>query len=66
MATVILTPTTKTSITMTPTDKPTVVRTWNTATYTWDASLPDTWDTQRGLSMANTAKISITLTPTSK
>jgi len=66
MADVTLTNNSKTSVTMTPTSKPTIARTWDEATYTWDESIPDTWDTQRGTIMANTAKISITLTSTSK
>lgn len=57
--------TSKNNLTLTPTSKPTISRTWNEATYTWDASVPETWDTQYFL-MTNTSKTSITLTPTSK
>ncbi len=57
-------PDTKNSITLTPQDKKPDL-TWDEATYTWDDSNPDTWDSQ-SIPITKQTKNSVTITPSTK
>jgi len=55
----------KNSLSVTNLSKPGVDLTWDEATYTWDDSLPSTWDSQR-IAITKTSKNPLTVSNDSK